>query len=216
LLTGVNQPRSGVCDGAGIMKPTEILSCEHRVIEQVLDCLERIIASANKTGHLDDADATAALDFFRTFADKCHHGKEETHLFPAMEAKGFSPTQGPTAVMRSEHVMGRECIQAMSDATSGAGRGDEAALRQFSEAGQRYIGLLRQHIQKEDHCLFSMADQAFSEKDQAELLEKFETVEAEEMGAGTHEKFLDVAKSLAGKYGVAERSAATAGHCCHH
>ena len=68
------------------MKPTEILSSEHRVIEQVLDCLDQIITGAERTGKLDSAAATDAVDFFRTFADQCHHGKEETHLFTALEA----------------------------------------------------------------------------------------------------------------------------------
>jgi hemerythrin-like domain-containing protein len=113
--------------------------------------------------------------------------------------------------MRSEHVIGRECIRAMSDSVAAAGKGDKAALQKFSDAGERYLGMLRQHIQKEDHCLFAMADQAFTEQEQHDLLAKFETADA----AGTHEKFLGVAKTLTGKYGVAKQSSA-AGQCCHH
>jgi hemerythrin-like domain-containing protein len=71
------------------MRPTEILSSEHRVIEQVLDCLERIADNCSAQGSLNRESAEAAIDFFRTFADRCHHGKEETYLFPAMEACGF-------------------------------------------------------------------------------------------------------------------------------
>ena len=75
------------------MKPTEILSGEHRIIEQVLDCLEKMAQNCAAGGRLDKPSAEQALDFFRNFADRCHHGKEETHLFPAMEAKGF-PARG--------------------------------------------------------------------------------------------------------------------------
>jgi len=197
------------------MKPTEILSSEHRVIEQVLNCLDKIITAAQQAGQLDAAAATDALDFFRTFADHCHHGKEEAHLFPAMEAKGFARESGPTGVMLAEHTQGRECIRQMTAAVAGAATGDTAALRQFAEAGQRYSALLRQHIQKEDHCLFSMADQAFTAADQVALLAKFAKVEAEEMGAGTHEKFLGIAEALAQKFGVASKAPAH-GSCCHH
>ena len=201
------------------MKPTDLLSSEHRVIEQVLDCLEQIIAEANANGRLDAASARDAISFFRTFADQCHHGKEETHLFPAMEAKGFANDGGPTGVMRSEHETGRGCIRAMSEAMDAAARGDRAALQRFAEAGEGYIGLLRQHIEKEDHCLFSMANQAFADEDQAALMAEFEKVEAEEMGRGTHEKFLAIAGTLAEKYGVPQKAAVHAGHgmtCCHH
>ena len=102
LLTGVNPLPVGLRYLAG-MKPTEILSAEHRVIEQVLNCLEKMAAQAEKTGTLDKVSATDAVNFFRTFADQCHHGKEEAHLFPAMEAKGFPRQGGPTGVMLHEH-----------------------------------------------------------------------------------------------------------------
>ena len=197
------------------MKPTEILSSEHRVIEQVLDCLDQISATAQCAGKLDAAAATDALNFFRTFADQCHHGKEEAHLFPSMEAKGFPRESGPTGVMLAEHTQGREWIRQMQAAVTGAATSDQTVLHQFTNAARHYSELLRQHIQKEDHCLFSMADQAFTAADQAELLAKFEHVEAEEMGAGTHEKFLGIATALAKKFNVAART----GHeraCCQH
>ena len=214
LLTGINTGLAGVVYGAG-MKPTEILSSEHRVIEQVLDCLDQIVIEANTTGQLDAASAADAVDFFRTFADQCHHGKEEVHLFPAMEAKGFPRHGGPTGVMLAEHEQGRDYVRRMRAAIPAAAQGDRAALGQFSEAAGNYTALLRQHIQKEDHCLFSMADNSFTDTDQAALLEKFEKVEAEEMGTGTHEKFLGIAAALAEKYGVAIAEPACRGGCCH-
>lgn len=201
------------------MKPTEILSSEHRVIELVLDCLDRIVAEANATGRLDAASARDAVSFFRTFADQCHHGKEEVHLFPAMEAKGFPRDGGPTGVMFAEHETGRACVRTMSETIDAAAAGDGAALQRFAAAGAGYVGLLRQHIEKEDHCLFSMADEVLTDEDQAELMAKFEKTEAEHMGRGTHEKFLAIVEALAVKYGVARKAAACTGHgvaCCHH
>ncbi len=39
------------------MKPTEILSQEHRVIEIVLDCLEKIADEAARTQRIDESAA---------------------------------------------------------------------------------------------------------------------------------------------------------------
>ncbi|MBM3858379.1 MAG: hemerythrin [Verrucomicrobia bacterium] len=194
------------------MKPTEILSAEHRVIEQVLNVLEKMAAQAEQTGALEKRDASDAVEFFRMFADKCHHGKEEAQLFPAMEAKGFPRDGGPTGVMIHEHEQGRRYVRAMADAI----KNDNA--KEFARNGRAFIELLRQHIQKEDHCLFSMADQAFSPADQASLLAAFEAVERDHMGAGTHEKFLKLANDLADCYGVAHATQAETEHacCCHH
>lgn len=178
------------------MKPTEILTAEHRVIEQVLACLEQMAAQAMATGQVERAPALQALEFFRMFADKCHHGKEEAQLFPLMEARGFPRNGGPTGVMLHEHEQGRACVRAMAAAI------EKQAAMDFAAHARQFIALLAQHIQKEDHCLFAMADQRFSAADQTMLLAQFEKVEHEEMGAGTHEKYLSLANDLAKKYGV--------------
>ncbi len=210
LLTPVNSPAAEAGDIGG-MKPTEILMAEHRVIEQVLSCLEAMATRAEQTGKLENQPAREALEFFRMFADRCHHGKEETQLFPALEAKGFSRHGGPTGVMMHEHEAGRNCVRGMAAAL------DANAAADFVRHARLFVEMLRQHIQKEDHCLFTMADQAFTEDDQAKLLAAFERVEHEDLGAGTHEKFLKIADDLAARYGVAPAAAPAGGHhCCGH
>jgi hemerythrin-like domain-containing protein len=197
------------------MKPTDILSQEHRVIEQVLDCLEQMADRCDAQGTLNAQDATNAIAFFRAFADQCHHGKEEAHLFPALEAKGFPRDGGPTGVMLYEHDQGRAFVRGMSDAAETAAQGDSAAQARFVENARGYLALLRQHIEKEDHCLFTMANRAFSEADQRELLEAFAQVEREHLGVGTHEKYLQMADDLADRYGVAKAAPASGpGHTC--
>jgi hemerythrin-like domain-containing protein len=200
------------------LRPTDILSDEHRVIEQVLDCLERMADDCRRHGSLDAQAAKDAVHFFRNFADRCHHGKEETHLFPAMEAKGFSRSEGPTGVMLREHDQGRACVRGMDEAIDAAAAGDADSQRRFVEHATHYIDLLREHIQKEDHCLFAMANQVFSDTDQRELLSAFSAVEADDMGAGTHEKFLALADALAERFGAVRTREKTAGrpHACGH
>ncbi len=199
------------------MKATEILSAEHRVIEQVLDCLERLAEDSERVGRVDVESAEKALDFFRNFADRCHHGKEESHLFPAMEAKGFPREGGPTGVMRYEHELGRARVSAMREAVAGAQAGDAAAVRRFAEHARAYIALLRNHIEKEDHCLFTMADQALDEADQNRLLDAFSRVESEHIGDGVHERYLRLADELTTRLQIPTRQSSTSGgRCCGH
>ena len=188
------------------MKPTEILTSEHRVIEQVLNCLEAIAQKAGSAGRLDRQSAEDAVAFFRNFADRCHHGKEETHLFPALEAKGFPREGGPTGVMLHEHEQGRAHVRGMNENLVAAAAGDPAALQQFIADAEGYVTLLREHIYKEDHILFQLADRTFTPEDQQRLLDAFQKVEAEEMGIGTHEKYLKIAHDLAGQLGVVDSS----------
>lgn len=185
------------------MNPIETLKQEHRIIEQVLSCVEAMADGLGKDGKLDRDAALDAVDFLRQFADRCHHGKEETHLFAELERRGFSPEAGPTAAMRSEHEQSRGLIEAMHGAIEGAAGGQSDAVATFRDAAGDYVDLLRQHIQKEDHCLFPMAEQALDPAAHAELEKVFVLVEREELGPDFHETYLKRADALADRFGVA-------------
>lgn len=199
------------------MKPTEILSEEHRIIEQVLDCLERIAQDCASQGRLDATSAGQALGFLRNFADRRHHGKEETHLFPAMEAKGFGRQGGPTGVMRYEHEQGRIQMRGMAEMIEEASAGKSEAVAQFVLHAREYVALLREHIDKEDHCLFAMANQALSPDEQQKLLEVFDRADHELLDLGTKESWLVMADELADRFGVSRAAQRGSGGCgCNH
>lgn len=180
------------------MTLTEVLKAEHVVIKQVLRCLRRIAEQCRSQGRLDAQAARDAIDFFRNYADGWHHAKEEAELFPVMEAKGFSRDDGPTGVMIQEHETGRERIRGMEAEVDGAAAGDEEAVRQFCYHARVYIEMLRQHIEKEDGCLFPMADDAFNEEDQRQLMDVCAKIEAE--APDTEKKYRALADSLAERY----------------
>src|SRR5574340_122282 len=175
------------------MQPTDILMNEHRIIEQVLNCLERILEQCTTEKKLDTKSAKQAIEFFRSFADRCHHGKEETQLFPVMQANGFSGGCSPVVVMLREHELGRLYVQGMDAAIEPAAAGDAESLKWFIEHGQSYLKLLREHIRKEDICLFPAANHRLTEKDQEELLAAIQKIEADEMAQGSHETYLRIA-----------------------
>lgn len=179
------------------MMPSDILSSEHRMIERAMDCLEQIAMQTESSGRLDVGLAGAAVDFFRNFADRYHHGKEESHFFPAMESRGFPREAGPVGVMLYEHELGRRRVAAMDEAISVVSGGIQAAARQFAENARAFIALLRNHIEKEDHCLFSMANQAFTADDQQNLLDAFAEVELADGGKSeqTYTKLIEAMNS---------------------
>jgi len=170
-----------------------ILSGEHRVILQVLAALEAIAARA-ATGDLPTGDAHATLDVLRTFADACHHAKEEDILFPALEAQmpGFMPTR----VMRGEHEMGRALIHGMTEALA---RGDGPG---FACAATAYLELLRAHILKEDEVLFRIAQAQLSPEEDAAIVDAYRRLEHDDVGDGTHLRMLATADRLAAAYGI--------------
>jgi hemerythrin-like domain-containing protein len=169
-----------------------MLSGEHRVIERVLGAVEKL--AKGPVGALEPW--KKALEFIRGFADQCHHFKEEKVLFPAMEAHGIPSEGGPVGMMLMEHEEGRSYVRAMFAAISLIEAKNEAAKDTLLSSAQAYCRLLREHIQKEDDVLFRMADELIAADEQKKLLADFARHEAEEMGAGVHEKYLRIAKEL--------------------
>jgi len=160
--------------------PTNMLRHEHEVILRALALLERM-GQGLEGGRPVDRKALGWLrDFFGTFADKCHHGKEEQHLFPAMERHGVPREGGPLGVMLQEHEEGRARARAM-------GHDDD---RQVAEAIRGYTTLLRAHIDKENEVLFPLAEELISGEEQTRLLASFEAIEAVVAGPGVHERIL--------------------------
>lgn len=197
------------------MQATNVLMSEHRVIEQVLNCLEQLSVETMRTGRLDRTPAQQILEFFRQFADRCHHGKEEDLLFPLLETRGLSREGGPTGVMLAEHEAGRASLRGMATHLLQAAEGNATACQHFVAHARDYLDLLRQHIWKEENRLFVMASRVLSDTDQTQLLTQFHAIEQDEMGKGTHEYYLGLANALADRFQVPHvQQSATP--CCHH
>jgi AcrR family transcriptional regulator len=84
-LIGAAGPRDGLPVQArkeDRMRPTTVLMHEHEAVLAALEVLEGA-GQALASGRQEAArDLGALLDFFRSFVDHCHHGKEERVLFP--------------------------------------------------------------------------------------------------------------------------------------
>jgi hemerythrin-like domain-containing protein len=180
----------------GVMRATEILMQEHRVIERVLDALEAAAHRAERGEPMRPMFFADAADFIRGFADRCHHQKEEGVLFKAMESAGMPTQAGPIAVMLTEHEQGRAFTRSMLAAAERWENGDEAARSDAATAAKGYVALLRDHILKEDNVLFPMAAQVIPTGKHGEVTAEVERVEEEETGAGVHEKYLALARKL--------------------
>lgn len=182
------------------MRATEELRAEHDGILTILEILEKIsnrlsAGEAVEASHLDQI-----MEFLKVFADRCHHGKEEGILFPALEEAGIPNQGGPIGVMLHEHTDGRAYIQEMDNALDGMKKGDSDAPRSFANASRLYIDLLKQHIEKENQVLFPMADESLAAERQRDIAEQFDNFEKEKIGAGRHEAFHKMMDELAEIY----------------
>lgn len=163
---------------------SEDLVNEHKDILIGLRILEKMANMIQETKRVEINDIVEMVKFLRLFADKCHHGKEEVLMFPAMEKVGISNINGPIGQMLLEHKEGRKYIAEMGASIEN----DILKENNFIQAAIRYNSLIQAHIIKENTILFPLGDKMIPIDEQKQLLDQFEKFEVEVMGEGTHEK----------------------------
>jgi len=175
---------------------TQVLRKEHDAILRMLDATEHVAESLASGVSVPAHILSNTIEFFRLFADRCHHGKEEELLFPALEKKGMPRSGGPIGVMLMEHDSGRTLIAEMAEAAKAYESGDQEAGRKWAKAAMNYSRLLRDHIAKENNVLFVMAERLLTPAEQEQLASAFDEIEIQKMGEGTHERLHRMMDSL--------------------
>lgn len=168
------------------MDATRCLREEHQVILRVLECFEVALQRSADSGGARRSDYASFLEFFSDYADRCHHGKEERSLFFFLERNGVPREGGPMGVMLYEHEYERMQIGAMRELFPRLEAGDRDAVSQLVERGRALLGMLRDHIDKEEHCFFGIADQVIQGDERSALFESYREIEGE---AGYTEKY---------------------------
>jgi hemerythrin-like domain-containing protein len=181
--------------GQKMSKAVTDLMNDHHAILSALDVFANILDKVSKEKSAIVDDLVSFIDFLREFADKCHHGKEEGVLFPAMIAAGIPDRGGPIGVMMAEHIQGRGYVFSMLETLE-----EPEDYVRFEKAGRAYIDLLRMHIQKENSVLFPMAERAITPEQLDSIYQAFSEHEEKVIGHGRHEELHVLLDGLKAKY----------------
>ena len=168
---------------------------EHEAILSAIQILDRMIPAIEKGPSVDKKDIQDFIGFLKEFADKCHHGKEEGLLFPAMVRAGIPEQGGPIGVLLGEHAQGRQLVRDMEAAI--ASNMDRVKL---AGAARGYASLLRVHIQKENMIFFPMAERVLTGAQLDVLYAGFEKHEEEVIGHGRHAELHAMLERLQERY----------------
>lgn len=154
------------------LTPVGILMIEHRLIERGLNVLEaRIRAPSVKPDVIAFAEL---LDFFASYADATHHGKEEDMLFVEAERMRLPDDLARTlAELRGEHQQSRALRRTMAEANRKMAAGDMKAIEQFIPSAKQVVTLYRAHIPKEDNVFFPGFDKLQSNEQKIALKRRF-------------------------------------------
>jgi hemerythrin-like domain-containing protein len=183
------------------MDPIQVLMDEHRQIERVMSSLLTFVNEVKAkrlTGGHEDLERFA--EFFRDFADRTHHGKEEDILFRILVEGGFPRDGGPIAVMLAEHQEGRARVRILKEIAENPAPWGSAEREKIENAAAVFVTVLRQHIQKEDNILYPMARAHLSAELMAEIARQFRAFEEKEQERGEVDRLWNLGRELEKKF----------------
>ena len=161
------------------MQPIEHLIEEHRIIAKAVSVTQEFRAEIQSGAHIRPKRYWMLIDFWSTFADIVHHGKEEQVLFPAIEQYGGTSEFGDTIEqLVEEHMQLLGYISDLRRSAKPAFTGDKAARDRVIKCLDEYVKLTAPHIQLEDTELFPRAATVLPEKEMARLAKEFKAMDA--------------------------------------
>lgn len=166
---------------------------EHRLIERVVAVLSTSLVTLRDEGSVDFAVMDAATDFIRTYADRCHHGKEEDILFRRAAEKDLEPgLREEMAVLIQEHETSRVLTRSLTAANARLQKGEIEARDEIVSSLAGLVGLYPRHIEKEERHFFKPCLEYFSQDERAQMLLDFDALEQRVL----HEKYGQVVDYL--------------------
>jgi hemerythrin-like domain-containing protein len=170
------------------MDALEVLTEEHEIILRAISVLEQSTAKMKDGKTVPDQFFNDFIGLIRKFADKCHHGKEETVLFPLIKQKDSTQTKSISALLEDlqkarEHFSSLEKAVAKNDTEN----------KIINAKG--YAQQLKSHIERENK-LFPTWMSLLNANEKDEVFEKFEEIEAKIIGIGKHEEYVTKIENL--------------------
>jgi hemerythrin-like domain-containing protein len=175
------------------MMPIGPLMIEHRLIERAVPLMKNELKRIDKENSADCEFILSIVDFFRTYADRCHHGKEEDILFKALTKKNLKPEHKKILdELLNEHVYARETVGKLIKARAEYLKGSKNATNDIKAQLNKLIDLYPKHIEKEDKRFFIPVMDYFDRKEQNAMLDDMRRFDMNLI----HEKYGGIIKNM--------------------
>jgi hemerythrin-like domain-containing protein len=156
------------------MKPIGPLMWEHRLIEKMVHIFNREIARITENNTVNTVLVVSAVDFFRTYADRTHHGKEEDILFRDLAGKKLlSEHDRIMKELVEEHIYARKTVGALLVANAKYVKGNVHEAQEILKCLKALSELYPKHIEKEDRRFFFPILDYFTRQEQDAMLQEF-------------------------------------------
>lgn len=163
------------------MKPFGPLMKEHRRIGRMVALMKKQMEDLKSQKEVDkvflDRFIRDSVDFFKIYADRTHHGKEEDILFERLKAKNLSQDHRQTMdELTAQHVSARKSVSTLKEQMrlyAGSQETGDKHLQEVIRELDFLVNLYPGHIDKEDNHFFRPVMDYFSEDEQEKMLGDF-------------------------------------------
>jgi hemerythrin-like domain-containing protein len=174
------------------MMPVGPLMKEHRLIERMIRIMSAELEKIKKDTKIAPSFIDTAVDFIKTYADKCHHGKEEDILFRSLTKKDISADHNKIMdELIKEHVMGRNNVKKLVEAKEKYVQGNKGALKDIVSNMEILVKFYPKHIKKEDKHFFIPCMDYFTDAERDAMLNEMHEFDRNMI----HEKYTKVVEA---------------------
>ncbi|MHB9028138.1 MAG: hemerythrin domain-containing protein [Candidatus Latescibacterota bacterium] len=150
------------------------LMIEHRLIERMIAIVTRAVPRIRSENRADPVFLDTVVDFFHSYVDLVHHGKEEAIMFRNLDKKEMS--EPDRTVMRElivEHEFARKITAETAGSVARYRNGEDTALRGVVDGFSTFADFYPKHIEKEDKVFFPASHTYLSEQEEQAMLAGF-------------------------------------------
>ncbi|HUU78421.1 MAG TPA: hemerythrin domain-containing protein [candidate division Zixibacteria bacterium] len=152
--------------------PIGPLMIEHRLIERMIALMKKELVNIKETRKINLVFIDDAVNFIQSYADRCHHGKEEDILFKELSKKDLSSEHKKIMnELIEEHKWGRKITKELIEAKKMFTAGNVNSLKKIIQLLEELIDFYPKHIEKEDKHFFKPVMDYFSKEELNNLLE---------------------------------------------
>jgi hemerythrin-like domain-containing protein len=157
-----------------IMTPVGVLMVEHLLIARMMNLMERKLGGIKPETKPDMVFIDGAIGFSKTYADACHHGKEEGIFFDKLAMKNLLPEHKKLMdELVLEHIQTRKIVANLELAREDFMKGDSGAVGKILVICKSLWQIYPAHIEKEEKAFFPSSLEYFSKREQEEMVKQF-------------------------------------------
>lgn len=170
----------------------EYLMFEHDLIVKYLDLLDHIVFKLDTNIDISNEDIKSIVDFFKKYVDTIHHSKEENILFPRLNDGDVDEY---IKAIKEDHQKSREYMKELYNSVYS----DNLDIEKFVNKARNYSNIVRQHIERENEIILTIADEKLYSEDYEDIINEFNKFENEHESKSDIDKYFKRLNQLSEK-----------------